>query len=198
MTAWTCARGEWGAIRAWWQAPGSPLVVLAGLVPQAGVARGPMRVEHERTAKLFAQRPRGLLPQPPPGDAARDHDGRDRSRACGRDAGGVRRAGGPARDVHRGKHRPADRSPAPRCRQAAGAGQHRLPARVRRRSRLQRRVAARVRAGALHQACAVFAADLAPSGPLALLAGSCRLAARAAAVADRGLARHGDDGRGRG
>jgi pimeloyl-ACP methyl ester carboxylesterase len=35
----------------------------------------------------------------------------------------------------------------------------------------QRRVAARVRAGAMREACAVFAADLAPTGPLALIAG---------------------------
>ena len=34
---------------------GRPLVVLAGLVPQAGVERGPMRGEHDRTAKLFAR-----------------------------------------------------------------------------------------------------------------------------------------------
>jgi hypothetical protein len=28
--------------------------VLAGLVPQAGIGRGPLRADHERTAKLFA------------------------------------------------------------------------------------------------------------------------------------------------
>lgn len=33
---------------------GPPLVVLAGLYPQAGVAQGPLRADHERTARFFA------------------------------------------------------------------------------------------------------------------------------------------------
>ena len=63
---------------------------------------------------------------------------------------------------------------------------------------VQRRVAARIRVGAIGQACAVFAADLAPRGPLTLLAGVAgrMLGPR---LLSRGRARrYGDDGRGRG
>ncbi len=60
---------------------GPPLIVLAGLVPQAGVAPGPMRSDHERAARLFARgrevyylnRRPGMLPGTTMADIAAEH-----------------------------------------------------------------------------------------------------------------------------
>lgn len=150
---------------------GRPLVVLAGLVPQAGIAAGPMRANHERTARLFARgrevfylnRRRGMPQGITMAGIAAEHADGLRERFGGPvDLLGMSTGGSIAQQI-------AAEHPDVVRRLALISTGCRLGAEAK---RVQRRVATRVRAGALRQACAVFAADLLPPGPLALLAGA--------------------------
>lgn len=146
---------------------GQPLVVLAGLVPQAGVERGSMRGEHERTARLFAgdrqvsyvnRRP-GWLPGITMAEIAAEHADAMREAFAGPvDLLGMSTGGSIAQQVA------AQHPDVVRRLVLVSTGCHLGPVA----RRLQRQVAARVRAGALRQAVAVFAADLVPFGPLEL------------------------------
>ncbi|HET9093591.1 MAG TPA: alpha/beta hydrolase [Solirubrobacteraceae bacterium] len=146
---------------------GAPLVVLSGLLPQAGVARGPLRAEHERTARLLAHRREVFYLNRRPGWRA----GTTMSQIAAEHAEALQQRFGAAVDV-------VGLSTGGSIAQQLAA-EH--PAAVRRlvlistgwrlgplARGVQRRLAARVRAGALRQAAAVFAADLMPPGPLEL------------------------------
>lgn len=146
---------------------GPPLVVLAGLVPRAGVDPGPMRRDHERTAKLFAhdrevfyinRRP-GMPPGMTMAEVAGEHASALRA-AFDRpvDVLGMSTGGSIAQQIA-AEHPEVVRRlvlVSTGCRLGPLAKQ------------LQRRFAARVRAGAMREASAVFAADLVPSGLLEL------------------------------
>ena len=165
---------------------GRPLVVLAGLVPQAGVAPGTMRGNHERTARLFA-RDREVFylnrrPQMPQGttmaEVAAEHAEGLRTAFGGPvDLLGMSTGGSIAQQV-------AAEHPDVVRRLVLISTGCRLGSTAR---LVQRQVAARVRAGALHQACAVFAADLVPPGPLALLAGTAGSLLGPRMLPDQGL-----------
>lgn len=146
---------------------GRPLVVLAGLLPQAGVARGPLRGDHERTAKLFAHECEVFYLNRRPGmpagmtmaeiaaehaDALREHFG------AAVDVLGMSTGGSIAQQI-------AAEHPDVVRRLVLVSTGARLGPLAR---RVQRRVAARARAGAARAAAAVFAADLMPAGPLEL------------------------------
>ena len=145
---------------------GPPLVVLAGLVPQAGVAPGTFRGEHERTARLFAhdrevfylnRRP-GMAPGITMAEIAAEHAGAMREAFGGPvDLLGMSTGGSIAQQV-------AAEHPDVVSRLVLVSTGCRLGPVAK---RLQRQLAARVRAGAMRQAAAVFAADLVPS-PLEL------------------------------
>jgi pimeloyl-ACP methyl ester carboxylesterase len=150
---------------------GRPLVVLAGLAPQSGVAPGPMRGNHEHTAKLFARgrevfylnrrpgMPRGITMA----EIAAEHAQGMRETFDGPvDLLGMSTGGSIAQQIA------ASHPDVVRRLVLVSTGCRLGPAA----KTLQRRVAARVRTGALHRACAVFGADLVPAGPLALLAGA--------------------------
>jgi pimeloyl-ACP methyl ester carboxylesterase len=149
---------------------GPPLVVLAGLEPQAGVAPGPMRGSHEAAARLWARgrqvfylnRRPGMAPGATMSDVAAEHADALRVGFDGRvDVLGMSTGGSIAQQLA-AQHPDLIRRLVPvstGCRLGADARS------------MQRRVGARVRAGALRQACALFSADLAPRGPLELVAG---------------------------
>lgn len=145
---------------------GRPLVVLAGLLPQAGVARGPLRGDHERTARLFAHGCEVFYLNRRPGmpagmtmadvaaehaDALREHFG------AAVDVLGMSTGGSIAQQL-------AAEHPDVVSRLVLVSTGARLGPLAK---RVQRRVAARARAGAAREAAAVFAADLMP-GPLEL------------------------------
>jgi pimeloyl-ACP methyl ester carboxylesterase len=150
---------------------GRPLVVLAGLAPQTGIAPGPMRGNHEHTAKLLARgrevfylnrrpgMPRGITMA----EIAAEHSHGMRETFDGPvDLLGMSTGGSIAQQIA------ASHPDVVRRLVLVSTGCRLGPAA----KAMQRQVAARVRAGALHQACAVFAADLVPARPLALLAGA--------------------------
>jgi pimeloyl-ACP methyl ester carboxylesterase len=146
---------------------GPPLVVLAGLYPQAGVARGPLRAEHERTAKLFAHgaevfyvnRRRGMLRGTTMAEVAAEHAAAMRA-TFGRpvDLLGMSTGGSIAQQIA------ADHPDVVRRLVLVSTGCRLGPLA----KQLQRRLATRIRAGAMRRAMAIFAADLAPPGALEL------------------------------
>lgn len=150
---------------------GPPLVLLSGLLPEAGVAHGPLRGTHERTMMPWARNhevyyvnrrpgmPRGMTMA----DIAAEHAEGMRQMFHGPvDLMGISTGGSIAQQI-------AAEHPDVVRRLVLVSTGCRLgpPAKS-----VQRRVAARIRAGALDKARAVFAADLAPRGPLALVAGA--------------------------
>ncbi|MDE3132882.1 MAG: alpha/beta hydrolase [Acidobacteriota bacterium] len=146
---------------------GPPLVVLGGLLPQAGVGPGPLRADHERTARLFAHGREVFYLNRRPGmrrgvtmaEIAAEHAAGIGEVFKGPvDVLGISTGGSIAQQL-------AAQHPEVVRRLVLVSSGCRLgpPAR-----QVQRRVAARVRAGAGRQALAVFAADLMPSGPLEL------------------------------
>ncbi|MDE3130549.1 MAG: alpha/beta fold hydrolase [Acidobacteriota bacterium] len=146
---------------------GAPLVVLAGLVPQAGVGRGPLRADHERTAKLFAQGRRVYYVNRRPGMAAgmtmaeiaAEHAAAIRTRFGGPvDLLGMSTGGTIAQQI-------AAEHPDVVARLVLVSTGCRLGPLAK---QVQRRTAARIRAGGRRQALALFTADLAPRGPLEL------------------------------
>ena len=146
---------------------GPPLVVLAGLVPQAGVGPGPLRADHDRTAKLFAHGHEVFYVNRRPGmpagttmaDVAAEHAAAIRAAFGGPvDLLGMSTGGSIAQQIA-AQHPDVVRRlvlVSTGCRLGPLAKQ------------VQRRIAARVRAGAMRQAVAVFSADLMPPGPLEL------------------------------
>lgn len=146
---------------------GSPLVVLAGLVPQAGVSRGPLRGDHERTAKLFAHGREVLYVNRRPGMPG----GMTMAQVAAEHAAGIRQSfpepvdlvgmstGGSIAQQIAAEHPDVVRR---LVLISTGARLGPLARQV------QRRLAARIRAGAMRQASAVFAADLMPPGVLEL------------------------------
>lgn len=148
---------------------GPPLVVLAGLEPQAGVAPGPMRGSHEAAARLWARgrqvfylnRRPGMASGATMSDVATEHADALRVGFEGPvDVLGMSTGGSIAQQLA-AEHPDVIRRlvlVSTGCRLSVDARS------------TQRRVAARVRAGALRQACALFSADLAPRGPLEVVA----------------------------
>jgi pimeloyl-ACP methyl ester carboxylesterase len=149
---------------------GPPLVVLAGLYPQAGVAPGPLRADHERTAKFFAtdaevfyvnRRP-GMAPGTTMAEVAAEHAAAIRDAFGGRvNLLGMSTGGSIAQQI-------AAEHPDVVSRLVLVSTGWRLGPAAK---LVQRQVMARVRRGATRQAAAVFAADLLPRGALALPAG---------------------------
>ena len=147
---------------------GRPLVVLAGLVPRAGVGPGPMRRDHERTAKLFAHDREVFYVNRWPGMPA----GITMAEVAAEHAAGLREAfdgpvdllgmstGGSIAQQLAAEH------PDVVSRLVLVSTGCRLGPLAR---RVQRQLAARIRAGATRQASALFAADLMPPGPLSAL-----------------------------
>lgn len=146
---------------------GPPLVVLAGLYPQAGVERGPLRADHERTARFFARgaevfyvnRRPGMLPGTNMAEIAAEHA------VAMREAFaepvhllGMSTGGSIAQQIA------AEHPDVVRRLVLVSTGLRLGPAA----KTLQRQLVARVRQGATRRAAAVFAADLVPWGPLEL------------------------------
>jgi pimeloyl-ACP methyl ester carboxylesterase len=146
---------------------GAPLVVLAGLMPQAGVARGPLRRDHERTARLFAHEREVFYTNRRPGmragvtmaEVAAEHAG-----AIGQKFGGAVDVLGMSTGGSLAQQIAAEHPGVVRRLVLVSTGSRLGPLA----RQVQRRVAARIRAGALRQASAVVAADLVPPGPLEL------------------------------
>jgi pimeloyl-ACP methyl ester carboxylesterase len=146
---------------------GPALVVLAGLYPQAGVAPGPLRSDHERTAKFFAtdaevfyinRRP-GMAPGTTMADVAAEHAAAIRGAFAGPvNLLGLSTGGSIAQQI-------AAEHPDVVSRLVLVSTGWRLGPAAK---LVQRQVMARVRRGATRQAVAVFAADLVPHGALAL------------------------------
>ena len=146
---------------------GAPLIVLAGLMPQAGVARGPLRGDHERTARLYAHDREVFYVNRRPGMAA----GVTMAAVAAEHAAAIRRTFGGPVDVlgmstggSLAQQIAAEHPDVVRRLVLVSTGSRLGPVA----RQVQRRVAARIRAGALRQASAVFAADLVPPGPLEL------------------------------
>jgi pimeloyl-ACP methyl ester carboxylesterase len=146
---------------------GPPLVVLAGLLPEAGVARGPFRADHERTARLYAHErevfyinrrpgmPRGMTLA----EVAAEHAEAITQLFGGAvDVLGMSTGGSIAQQL-------AAEHPGVVGRLVLVSTGCRLGPLAR---QVQRRIVARVRAGAIREAVAVFAADLMPSAALEL------------------------------
>jgi len=146
---------------------GPPLVVLAGLLPEAGVARGRLRRNHERTARLYAHdrevfyvnrrpgMPRGMTLA----EIAAEHAEAITERfGAAVDVLGMSTGGSIAQQLA-AEHPDVVRR---LVLVSTGCRLGPLPKLV------QRRIAARVRAGAIREAAAVFAADLMPPGALEL------------------------------
>jgi pimeloyl-ACP methyl ester carboxylesterase len=146
---------------------GPPLVVLAGLLPEAGVAPGRLRADHERTARLYAHEREVFYVNRRPGiprgvtfaEVAAEHAEAIAERFGGPvDVLGISTGGSIAQQL-------AAEHPRAVGRLVLVSTGCRLGPLAR---KVQRRMVARVRAGATRKAAAVFAADLMPPGVLEL------------------------------
>jgi pimeloyl-ACP methyl ester carboxylesterase len=146
---------------------GDPLVVLPGLAPESGLGSGLTRLSHNLTARSWARYRRvyyiNRRPRMPTGitmsEIAAEHANVLREAFDGPvDVLGMSTGGSIAQQLA-AEHPDVVRSLALMSTACRLGG----PARS-----VQRRVAARIRAGALREAAAVFAADLVPPGPLEL------------------------------
>jgi pimeloyl-ACP methyl ester carboxylesterase len=146
---------------------GPPLVVLAGLYPRAGVAPGPLRADHERTAKFFAtdaevfyiNRRAGMAPGMTMAEIAAEHA------AAIRDAfGGAVNLLGMSTGGSIAQQIAAEHPDVVSRLVLVSTGWRLGPAA----KLVQRQVITRVRSGATRQTAAVFAADLVPWDALAL------------------------------
>jgi len=150
---------------------GDPLVVLPGLVPESGLGSGLTRLSHHLTARSWARHRRvyyiNRRPRMPLGitmsEIAAEHANVVREAFDGPvDVIGMSTGGSIAQQLA-AEHPDVVRRLvliSTACRLGGPA------------QSVQRRVAARIRAGALREAAAVFTADLMPPGPLELPAGA--------------------------
>jgi pimeloyl-ACP methyl ester carboxylesterase len=167
MTRMNVREGSIGGLPCLVAGSGPALMVLAGLVPQAGVGPGVLRADHERTVKLFAHGHEVFYvnrrPDMPAGmtmaQVADEHAAAIREAFGGPvDLLGMSTGGSIAQQI-------AAEHPDVVARLVLVSTGCRLGPLAK---QVQRRVAARVRAGAMREAVAVFTADLMPPGPLEL------------------------------